>query len=1166
MKQTFLMLLLAMGISFPVLANDYLLQETFSNVTGSDESPSALDQSQFDNPTGWTFTNAFAGKGGVILKKGGTITLPAVAELTGNATFFFSGNPWFAPEDFEREENFGPHQVSIVNGDLNKTEYDMMTSMSAPMMYGVGPETRVTLTASYDMKITGAAILYGNYDGWDSAVYTPKAGTYYEPFDLTVEPCPDRVFGDDGSHNFAVFTLDGSTPTRTSQRVSNPIHIDKTTTIRVATILGNGAMVVDQPMTFTLEGAAEVPDVPVNSFEVTVSAPGNLKEQLLSLDADVIEGLVLKGKINGTDIAYINKGTGMMGSLEYLNMKDVVFDYDGSPYATIVFAPEGGMGTVTTLTYRLSESNYSEGWDNGLGNAQYDCYSNNLAGAFYKHPKLKHIVLPSFLTSIGGRAFEMCEELVALEHDGPLTEVGDMAFYCAPKLSNFNFKGVKKLGINSFAGSDIKGKLDISSCEEIGDGTFADCKITSVVFNQTSPFKIGESAFAGTKIENLDLPTPPDTIPAHAFNIADLKRVNIGNGLKYIGAQAFGSNVEEMTLPETIEEVGSGAISNKVLANIPDEDGIKYIAKAAYMRTGDQSAYNIKEGTVSLTNGLFSWSNTESVTLPSSVRVIGSEAFAGSRLKTTPDMPGVVGIKYGAFRGCTDMTKAILPETLEHIGLDVFSGNTALWNLQFNCINVEAEGPITDTSIEKITVGPKVKKIPQGLYTANNNITSIDLPASVEIIGEKAFCNCSNLKSVNIPGRIKSMGESAFENCMSLTDIAPLDVEVIPDNTFRRCENLENIWLSDRTKVIGNGAFDMCYKLHDIHWPINLHEIGLGAFWSCKSLDLVSLPEGVQRVGNSAFHDCESLKTVYIPSTLIFDADFDSYECFAFMNEDMGAAITCMLPEPPAIKDYYWNFNNRVAQIKVPGTSLEAYKQHPDWKALADIIVSIEGVGTISENSSTSFNSGIDENTDLGDTTVGDVYVTLGEEDGYDLTDGAIVLGSTMDEEYAGNVGGLVPGKSDIANRFNGLVVSVADGRGKLSIDCRTIGENLLSVKIGTAEPQSFVKDEKGFVEVDYNVAEPTCIYIYGSKQNNPQQISAKKMTSRVSSENCIRIYAVNVNHGGNSVEEIIGNDKDNSPILDYFTIDGRKIDRPSAPGIYIIHRSNGVSEKIYLK
>lgn len=1160
------MLLLAIGISIPVYANDYLLQETFSNVTGSDESPSVLDQSQFDNPSGWTFTNAFAGNHGVILKKDGTITLPAIAELTGNATFYFYGEPWYDPEDFEREENWGPHHVSIFNGELNTTEYDMMAAMSAPMMYGVGSETRVTLTVSYDMKITGAGIYYGNYEGWGNAIYNPEAGTLYAPFDLTVEPCPGRVYGDDGSHNFAVFTLDGSTPTRTSQRVTNPIHIDKTTTIRVATILGNGAMVVDQPMTYMIEGAAEVPDVPANTFEVTVCTPGNLQQQLLSLDADVIEGLVVKGKINGADLAYINKGTGMMGSLSYLNLKDITFDYDNTPYATIVDAPEGGMGTVTTVTYILSETNYSHGGDNGLGNARYDCYSNNFAGAFYKHPKLKHIVLPSFMTSIGQRAFDRCEELVAVEHNGQLTEVEPLAFYYASKLSNFNFEGVKILGTNSFPGTDIRGILDITSCEEIGENAFTNCKITSVVFNQTTPYKIGAGAFAYTKIENLDIPTPPDSIPSNAFNTYDLKRVNIGNGLKYIGAQAFGPLVEEMTLPETIEEVESGAISNKVLANVPDEGGIKYIGKAAYMRTGDQSVYNIKDGSVSLTDGLFSWSITESVTLPSSVRVIGCEAFAGSRLKTTPEMPGVVRIEDGAFRVCTDMTKAVLPESLEYIGLDVFSGNTALWNLEFNCVNLESECWITDTTIEKITVGPKVKKIPQGLYTNNSNITSIDLPASVETIDERAFYRCSNLKSVNIPGRIKCMGESAFEDCHSLTDIAPLDVEVIPENTFVNCENLESIWLSDRTKVIGSRAFNMCYKLHDIHWPINLQEIGLGAFWSCESLELVSLPEGVQRVGNGAFRDCKSLKTAYIPSTLIFDADFDSYGCFTFMNEGMGATITCMLPEPLPISDYYWNYNNRVAQIKVPAASLEAYKQHHDWKPIADKIVSIEGVETISDDSSTSFDSGIDEDTDLGDTTVGDVYVTLGEEDSYDSTDGAIVIGSTMEDEYAENVGGLVPGESDIANRFNGLVVSVAAGQGTLSIDCQTIGENRLSVKIGTSEPQTFVKDEKGFVEVNYDVAEPTCIYIYGSKQNNPQQISARKAASRASAENCIRIYAVNVKHISSGIEEIVGNSKDNSPIVDYFTIDGHKVAIPSAPGIYIIRRANGTSEKIYLK
>lgn len=180
-----------------------------------------------------------------------------------------------------------------------------------------------------------------------------------------------------------------------------------------------------------------------------------------------------------------------------------------------------------------------------------------------------------------------------------------------------------------------------------------------------------------------------------------------------------------------------------------------------------------------------------------------------------------------------------------------------------------------------------------------------------------------------------------------------------------------------------------------------------------------------------------------------------------FNNDEARAVVTCMLATPPSIKDYYWPFNNRIAQVKVPAAHLDAYKQHPEWEALTDRLTTIEEIHAIAENSETSFSGGIDENTDLSDTTVGNVYITLDDGDGYDPLDGCIVLNSTMEEEYAGNIGGCIPGQSDLANRFNGLVIMVSAGDGTVAVDCKTVGCNRLAVKIGDNEPQYYTKNDK---------------------------------------------------------------------------------------------------------
>lgn len=78
MKQVSITLIaLAMSFGqFHASARTDLLRETFQNVNGDPENLVTLDERQLDNPTGWTFTDAYAGPGYVVIKKAGLSPLP----------------------------------------------------------------------------------------------------------------------------------------------------------------------------------------------------------------------------------------------------------------------------------------------------------------------------------------------------------------------------------------------------------------------------------------------------------------------------------------------------------------------------------------------------------------------------------------------------------------------------------------------------------------------------------------------------------------------------------------------------------------------------------------------------------------------------------------------------------------------------------------------------------------------------------------------------------------------------------------------------------------------------------------------------------------------------------------------------------------------------------
>lgn len=1135
-----------------------LFWESFKNVGGNDEGTIPIDMSKLDNPTGWTFTNAYAGPQYLIIKEGGTVTVPSVDGITGNACIYFEAFPW-APTgkepDFDHD-NFASVSVNIGTLSTTKMEPGVSTMSGDIYIYDVTPESRVTLTAHCDLMIRLISVYYGDTSfssgmANDLTGYSHEPGDYYKPFDLTLTKSSlscDGNMTDDGSHNILVYTLDGSSPERTStQYDGTPIRISSTTTVKSATILGNGGIRYDTPRTYTMTEAVDItPAIPEATYTVTLTQAGTLQDKLAALDADRIEGLVISGPINGADLGYLVSDKGMMGTLSYVDMADVTFVYDDAKYKTAVYAPEGGMGTVTTFNYYFSAENSEEYHSTSPTTAVVNIYSNNMAGAFDNHAKITRIVTPKVLTVIGSGAFAGKNLIMATLPDG-VTEIGTGAF--GTTTANINLpNSIVKIGDVALTG--YMGAVNLPNLEYVGDAAFANSKLYEFTFNPKLTY-IGKEAFAGTQLEEVNIPTPPDTIHESTFAYCEkLRTVTLGEGVRNIKRHAFlqvtylgKCAMETINMPTSLEEIGYEAFPEPVIKAITPEDGIRYIGRVAVNAEQGLTSATIKEGTYSLSEQLFHWSNLESITLPSSLKIIGINAFSGSNLKTLPAMPGVVricesafastpitsvsgldGVEYigdRAFEGCTSITKAELPESLKYLGGNVFAYCNALWRMDYNAIDCDvpygvmfaAQNPNATNNLEKINIGPNVKRIPGGLFG----------------------CSKSAFKSVVLPQSVEKINPYAFYYNTVLTDVV----------------------LSDNITEIPEHAFYECSALKNVHWPLKLKTIGQGAFSNCKSLTMISLPEGTEKVEDGAFEYTSNVNTLYIASTIKEIAS----SAFLFDNANLESmTITSTALTPPA---YSWIFGYTApAVVKVPAAALDAYKNASNWNNAKFTITTIEQITAPDQKSETSFGSGLNQDSDLTDTVVGDVYVTVGDEDGYDESDGSIVLNSTMNDEHAEAIGTLAPGQSDLANRFNGIVVMVPAGNGTVSVDCKTIGARTLAVKVGENEAHTFVKSDKGTVDVEYNVVSETYVYIYGAEQTEPASAKAKAPAT----DNCVKIYGIGIDPTGAGVGDITTDNNATSPVTDWYTIDGKRLDSPTVPGLYIVRRADGSVQKTIVK
>lgn len=1139
-KLILFLFLFCIGIQ-PALSqgSEAVFEENFENVVGTSDGKTKLDPSQLNHPSGWTFDNVYAGEGNLIIKEGGSITLPVIPELIGNACLSVNAIHWHNPDkEYDDDDPFywdflAKVNVSISNGKLSSDE----CGEERIKMYGVGGNSRLKITAPNDIVLRNISIYYSTY-GYSEGDYirfSHEAGPFYDPFDLTLNPWNIQVDDGDSIYNITVYTLDGSMPNRHSQRYhkDDKIHIASTTTVRAAMILADGSMRYNDPMTYTLTKRYDINELPENTYQIEVK-PGQLKKQLLDLDPDEVNGLVLTGTMNGEDLKFLADAQGLVGSLAYLDLEKVKFEYDGTVYRT--YSPSKGFHQEQKIyNYIFSKENRTEQVPAGFGYKRYDCYRNNLAWAFFKNGSLVTVKLPESMTELGDYIFDDCKALRGVKVPEGVTHIDGSAFQGCNILEKLNFPAkLTSVGDNAFW-SCYSLELDNLPNSLLYVGREAFCNVPLKALKLDRKVEIGAGAFSDTPITEIEMATPCDSILGETFrDCPNLTKITIGEGLKYIGDNAFAySPVKEAKLPSTLRDVSSYAFGGyssycPFINDIQPENHIRYIGKVAYQCVDrDLEEYTIKDGTVTLADNLFGigQGNATSFHIPASVEQIGSQAFAGTQIKTLPEMPGLKRIGDEAFYQCKNLKKVTIPETVEYIGAGIFSGCSNIWSLTYNAINAECASYIftnNDNHLEKIVIGDKVRRLPGGLF-GGKEFTEVTLPACLERIDDYAFNGCKNLTTIN---------------------------------------------LSDSLRYIGKGAFALCSSLKNIHWPLRLTAIGEWAF-SQTALETISLPEGVTSVGSGTFEGCHFAKTVYIPSTANVE-DGNTYDFW--QKEGVDCVITCMSPTPhPNAR--HWNVG--VAAIKVPAELVEQYKAQ--FPAIADKVMAVNQVGVMDKDSKTSFAAGISEEADLGDAVIGDVYVTVGDGDGYDSTDGSIVLNSTMTAAEVAGIGSLAPGKSDIANRFNGLIVKVNAGDGTMVIDGKTMGKNTLNVKVGEAEPQAFVKTDKGTIEVAYRVGKETCVYIYGAEQEmaddaetaKAHQVAACRPLSRAAalsasaSENCVKIYAVGVSQSTGINHTLIDG---NSPIIGYYTLDGVKIEQPNAPGIYVVRRADGSNYKLVIK
>ena len=136
-----------------------------------------------------------------------------------------------------------------------------------------------------------------------------------------------------------------------------------------------------------------------------------------------------------------------------------------------------------------------------------------------------------------------------------------------------------------------------------------------------------------------------------------------------------------------------------------------------------------------------------------------------------------------------------------------------------------------------------IVNISDGAFKDCQELTTVELPRSLQIIGQGSFQNCSKLAGIlRIPSKVVTIGKNAFNSCSTLLGV-----------DFTNAQSLI---------AIEDSAFGVCSKIESIDIPVSVTRLGTGCFAACRNLTKVILRNPNLTIGESgAFYNCFELKS-----------------------------------------------------------------------------------------------------------------------------------------------------------------------------------------------------------------------------------------------------------------------------------------------------------------
>lgn len=395
-------------------------------------------------------------------------------------------------------------------------------------------------------------------------------------------------------------------------------------------------------------------------------------------------------------------------------------------------------------------------------------------------------------------------------------------------------------------------------------------------------------------LRNINIPSNVTVIPERCFENTDLRAVDIPDNITIIRSRAFENcvNLRDLDISDSVTTIDAAAFKDCTrLQNIKLPNTLTYIPVSMFENCQGFNTVTLPGTLTGIGDYAFKGTYTRILTLPSTLTYIGTECFAESQISNMYLPASITTLGTGIFKNCSRIMNIEYYASVDTLPVSMFEG----------CVNIARVILATSTGTgNKVIIGSTLRKIDSYAFKDCTSMLYIEIPTSVEEIGEGILSGCESLGSISLPftGATKQLSTTLYpfgylfgtqvqdttkftatQQSVSIMSQYYSSANYTSESTYQGTWSTETYYIPNNMRIIEYTgtvipvrAFEGCTTVRTFYSD-SLILICDGAFGGATNLNyfqgLTTLDSTtIALIGWGAFYGCAFQYSIFLPATL----------------------------------------------------------------------------------------------------------------------------------------------------------------------------------------------------------------------------------------------------------------------------------------------------------